>query len=162
MRIGSLSLLGVALNPNAPIYVVFLLLHAASAILGFGSVAIGGLYLPKFARNEAEGVAFFRQGRALSKVVVPLTLALGVTLMVLAGRGSNFYSHLWFQAAVTCYLIAYGLCLVGIWPREALIRRAIFDGVAVEKKTMVAIQKAIVGVELLVVVAFVLMITQPG
>ena len=141
---------------------VFLILHAASAILGFGSVAIGGVYLPKFARSEAEGVAFFRQRRALSKVVVPLTLAFGVTLMALAGRAANFYGHLWFQGAVICYLVAYGLCLVGIWPKEALIRRAIFDGENVEVKTMVAIQKAIVGVELMVVVAFVLMITQPG
>ncbi len=150
------------MSPNAPIYVVFLILHSASAIVGFGSVAIGGVYLPKFARNEAEGVAFFRQGRALSKVVVPLTLAFGVTLIVLAGGNSNFYSHLWFQGAVTCYLIAYGLCLVGIWPKEALIRRAIFDGERVEMKTMAGIQKAIIGVELMVVIAFLLMIAQPG
>ncbi|MDA8196720.1 MAG: hypothetical protein M0019_05865 [Actinomycetota bacterium] len=150
------------MNPNAPLYVVFLLLHAASAVLGFGSVAIGGLYLPKLARKEEEGIAFFRQGRALSKVVIPLTLALGVTLMFLAGPNSNFYSHLWFQGAVTSYLIAYGLCLIGIWPKEALIRRALFDDEKIDAKTLVGIQKAIVGVELLVVVAFVLMVSQPG
>ena len=154
------------MNPNSPIYVVVLLAHAGSALVGFGSVALAGFYAPRLANGEDEGRRFFGSKRIVSRSMVFATALFGVSLLFLSAKPAVFLRYPWLRFGIVLYLAATFTVIFFIWPIERRLSEAIrvlepndFHSI---KNLCVSLGRRCALVDVLVAVTLLLMVTQPG
>lgn len=158
-------------------YGVALALHIVSAVVGFGMLALSGLYGAWGDRIETpEGRQDLRQyfgranrsGRALWAVPV----AGGIALALHNGVGA--LGKAWVFAALACWTVAAVLAVAVIWPAERRIRPIVtaFDGApgagpsGASRSELAALCRPVVRAaaccDCVFVVALALMVLQPG
>jgi hypothetical protein len=115
----------------APLYDVLLVAHVASAVLGFGSIAIGGWAASVGCRSsDPMGVEwvvrFFRPGIDWPGRVIFLVPVLGLTMLL--GGDRSEVARVWPWLGLTIWSAAAGLATAMGWPAE---RRAQLELAAV-------------------------------
>jgi hypothetical protein len=117
----------VAVRSHTP-YDVLVGLHVAAAIVGFGAVALSGVYGGSATRPGRDGAMeelrryFSAPGRAgLLVTVVPV---LGVAAL-LAEPGPTQLGQLWVAVALVLWVIASVLLFLVVRPAEVAIRREV-------------------------------------
>jgi hypothetical protein len=117
----------LAVRSHAP-YDVLVGLHVAAAILGFGAVALSGVYGGSATRPGRDGALeelrryFTAPGRA--ELLVTVVPVLGVVAL-LAEPGPTRLGQLWVAVALVLWVVASGLLFVVVRPAEAAIRREV-------------------------------------
>ncbi|MDA8374962.1 MAG: hypothetical protein M0Z91_12085, partial [Actinomycetota bacterium] len=113
--------------------------------------------------EEAE--RFFSSKRTVSRSMVWLTGILGLALLLLNHRSARLASYPWLRIVVLDYLAASAFVAMAIWPLEARIREALASGAEDMAKARAAgarlVKRSLVS-DLALVLAAVLMVTQPG
>ena len=146
---------------HAGIYDLLVAVHVASAVVGFGAVALSGAYGARARRAHTPGAGeevdrYFRsKGRAEYLILaVPF---LGVAALSVR-PGGNDYADVWVVAALLIWLAAAAALLLVVRPAERRIREGTRDG-AVMPGTRLMWSAALCDV--LFVAALALMVTQP-
>ena len=155
------------LNPNQPLYVVLLLVHAGAALIGFGSIGLGGFYATRLdSVDPEESRRFFLAKRTVARVMVVVAGVLGLLLLALNSNRSAFLGYLWLRIAVADYLVLLTFVIFGVWPLERRIRESLTEGQAayanaVRNLAALMVRRSVV-VDVLASFALLLMVTQPG
>lgn len=159
-------------------YDVFVALHVAAAVLGFGSVALSGVYGGNARRLDQESAAeelrrYFRApGRVeLALLAVPVFGAAALAL----DPGSRGFGELWVDVGLGLWAVAAVLLLGIVRPAEAVLRRAsraaevpeepVGHGLISERGLPAAgrrLQWAAAGTDLIFLVALIVMVIKPG
>lgn len=140
----------------------FVVLHVVAAVIGFGSVAISGVYGGTARHPERQGAAeetqrYFRApGRA--ELVLLLVPVLGAVALGLRPDGADFGAF-WVISGFVLWMAASALLLAVVRPAEAAISRA---GPAGDAAAGARLMWAGAACDLLFVLALGLMITQPA
>lgn len=154
------------MNPNTPIYVVLLIGHAGAAIFGFGTLALSGYYASRNNKETKEAVAYFSSRRTGPKILVFIALALGVILLLLSSTPSHLIESVWLQLGIFDYIIAAMIGILIIWPSESRLRQVLRSSSGEMQDLISDLSRRIVWagvtIDVLLIVALVLMITQPG
>ncbi len=153
------------MTANQPAYVVLLLAHATAALIGFGSVALSAYYARRLGTPGEEAERFFASKRTVSRSMVWATGILGLALLLLNHRSARLASYPWLRIVVVDYVIAAAFVAVAIWPLEGRIRKALAsaeEGMAMARAAGAALVKRSLVSDLALVLAAVLMVTQPG
>lgn len=102
-------------------YKLFLLLHIASAIIGFGGVVLNGVYAQRARkRPPAEALAVVEDNAWVSfkvaEIFIYLTAVFGLGLVGLSDEIWKF-SQLWVWLAIVIYVVALGVSHGLLMPR---------------------------------------------
>jgi hypothetical protein len=148
---------------NQGIFDVLVALHVVSAVVGFGSVAISGVYgaaarHPDRPDSTEETRRYFRSpGRAEWLIlVVPF---LGLAALGLRPEGAHL-GQVWVVAGFIVWVAAAVLLLAVVRPSEREIRHSTGDPPPVRAARR--LMWASIGSDVLFVVALALMVTQPA
>lgn len=140
----------------------FVVLHVVAAVIGFGSVAVSGVYggtarHPERQESAEETQRYFRApGRA--ELVLFLVPVFGAVALGLRPEGADFGAF-WVISGLVVWTAASALLLAVVRPAEAAIRRA---GTAADAAAGSRLMWAAAACDVLFVVALGLMITQPA
>jgi hypothetical protein len=110
----------------APLYDALLILHVLTAVVGFGSLAIGGLVAAAGRRSsepagEERVVRFFREGVDWPARTVLLVPVLGLALLFGGDRSSESMPWPWLGLAV--WFVALAILHLRTWPAEREAQR---------------------------------------
>jgi len=114
-------------------YDVFVALHVTTAVVGFGSVALSGVYGGSARHLDQETAAeevrrYFRAPRRAELVLlaVPIFGAVAVAL----GPGGSGFGEAWVDLGLGLWLVAATLLLGVVRPAGAVLRRASLEAEA--------------------------------
>lgn len=98
------------LGDASPILDVLILAHVLVGLLGYGSVAVSGLYARKVRREgvSAEVKRYFDGKRNRAQLFVYLVPVLGIIVGVVASPPKP-WGYLWFQVAVGLWIVSAGV-----------------------------------------------------
>lgn len=155
------------------VYDVFVALHAASALVGFGSVALSGIYGGNARHLEQAPAAeelrrYFRSPTRfeLALLAVPVFGAVAVAVGPGArGSASSGFGQLWVDLGLSLWVVAAALLVGIVRPAEALLRRASRTGELTDPGLPAAGRRlgwAGAACDLIFVVALVIMVIKPG
>jgi hypothetical protein len=152
-------------------YDVLVALHVAAAVVGFGSVAMSGVYGGSARRADREEAMeelrryFGPPGRLeLLIAVVPF---LGAAALAV-GPGTSHFGQAWVAVGIALWLVAAGLLFGVVRPAEATLRRTIKAAPPVDgpghglRSAGVRLQWAAAASDLIFLVALVVMVIKPG
>ncbi|MGO9197300.1 MAG: DUF2269 family protein [Acidimicrobiales bacterium] len=110
----------------APLYDILLILHIASALIGFGSIAVGGVAASAGRRSgdpacEERVVRFFREGTDWPGRVIFVVPVIGL-VMLLGGDHADI-GHAWPWLGLGLWFVASGLASGLGWPAERRAQR---------------------------------------
>jgi hypothetical protein len=160
-------------------YKLFLLLHIASAIIGFGGVILNGVYAQRARkRPPAEALAVMEVNAFVSikvaEIFIYLTAVFGLGLVGLSDKAIKF-SQTWIWLAIVVYVVALGVSHGLLMPRVkkllALMRSMVESGPPAGGPPPQAAEMAKIGPQIgglsmvlnvALVVILVLMIWKPG
>jgi uncharacterized membrane protein len=160
-------------------YKLFLLLHIASAIIGFGGVILNGVYAQRARkRPPAEALAVMEVNAFVSikvaEIFIYLTAVFGLGLVGLSDEAIKF-SQTWIWLAIVVYVVALGVSHGLLMPRVkkllALMRSMVDGGPPAGGPPPQAAEMAKIGpqigaismvLHLALAVILVLMIWKPG
>ncbi len=150
-----------------PAYDVLVILHVASAIVGFGAVAISGIYGGGVRRVDRPGARdearrFFSSPGAAEWAVLAVPV-FGLAALALR-PGPSQATRLWVPAALAVWLVAAVVLVVVVRPAEARIRVGLGDPDSDPDKLRQAgrtLARGAAACDLAFVVAFFLMIFRP-
>jgi uncharacterized membrane protein len=139
-------------------------LHVVSAVVGFGAVAITGVYGAGAARPSRPGAAeetarYFRSPGWAEWLVLAVPF-LGAAALGFRPKGADF-GQVWVVAAAVIWAAAAALLLGVVRPAERQIRAAVAAGTTAIPAGR-RLMGATVASDLLFVAALVLMIGQPS
>lgn len=155
----------------APAYDVLLILHIASAFVGFGSLAVGGYFASAGRRSadpasDARLVRFFRPGVDWPGRLIFLVPLLGLTLLL--GGDHPDIPRVWPWLGLFLWLVAAGVASGVAWPAERRAQQAlgaVLDGDGSGRAAFTAacreMERAATLLSALFVTVVVLMIVQP-
>lgn len=111
---------------NGTLYGFVLAAHVVSAFIGFGAVAVTGIYgaRTKAARRPREDpalVRYFRPGRNWAELVLVLTPLLGLTLLF--GGDRSAVGQVWPWTGLALWTVAVGAASSLAWPAERSLQR---------------------------------------
>lgn len=166
-------MLGVLTTAGHPgghpaVYDVLVALHVVCAVVGFGAVAVSGVYgaigrTAGAAGSRPESVdevrRFFRSGSAVEHLLL-VAPVFGIAAMSVRPGGSEF-GQLWAIAGLVIWVAAGGLLLGVVRRAERRIRASIGDDQALGVGAR-RLMWAGAGSDLLFVIALLLMVTQPS
>jgi Predicted integral membrane protein (DUF2269) len=139
-------------------------LHVVSAVVGFGAVAITGVYGAGAARplrpGAAEETARYFRSPGWAEWLVLAVPFLGAAALGVRPKGANF-GQVWVVAAAVIWAVAATLLVGVVRPAERRIRAAVAAG-ATAIPAGRRLVWATVASDLLFVAALVLMIGQPS
>lgn len=102
----------IELGNDSTLYGILLFLHIICAILGFGSLALNGLYGQQAAeRKGPEGVAIGQANMAVSKVAevfVYGVFVFGILLVLTAEDDIIGFGDLWVWLSILLFIVALG------------------------------------------------------
>ncbi len=146
---------------DGEIYQLVLVLHIASVVVGFGAIALNGVYARQaHRRGGAEGVAIGEANRAVTRAASSFVYAvplLGIALILLSDDTWAF-DQLWISLSFLLYLVAAGLLGAVVIPSQKRISAATGDLDRLQAKVAAGTG----AINLLVVVLIALMLWKPG
>jgi hypothetical protein len=171
------------------LYDVVLLAHVASGLVGYGSVAATGYYAAEARRLEpllaargdpppdafpaggplasrsARVRRYFSPGANLAARLVYLVPVLGAVLVAEAGKRS-WLGQPWLLGALSLWVLSAGVAQFVLWPAETDLQD-LLSGAGEEDSPPLSraarrVELAAVVMSLCYLVAFVLMVAQPG
>jgi uncharacterized membrane protein len=161
------------MGTGSALYRIILLLHIATAIVGFGGVITHGAYHARAFRGPAGAAAtILTATRGIGKIAdyaIYAVLPLGIVLVAISDDAIGFGDP-WISASFLVWILMVGAAHGAVRPAvKTMIERAgaIGEDTVLETDTdaAAAARKLMIGeaaVQLLLVVALVLMIWQPG
>ena len=130
--------------------------HVVCAVVGFGSVALSGVYGAIVSRpGDREETARYFASRGWTELLVLPVPILGAAALAMKPEKGDF-ADLWVSGGIVAWSAATALLLRVVRPAEASIRR----GIEVEGSGR-RLMWASVATDVLFVVALGLMVTQP-
>jgi len=156
-----------ASGPGTTVYRLFLFLHIASAIVGFGSVTLNGLYAAKaLNRGGAEGAAISEANYEVGKIAELAIYAVFVFGLVTAILGNNHglkFSQTWLSLAMLLYIVAIGLSHGILIPTHRKLNEAMRSGDRAAIDPLFKRAGAVGGgLNLILAVILFLMVFKPG
>jgi hypothetical protein len=155
------------------IYDVLVGAHVVAAVIGFGSVAISGVYGASARRLRAgpqdgadrpeavEEIRRYFRGRNLVEYLLLVVPFLGVAALALR-PGRHGYGDVWVVASEVIWVVAATLLLFVVRPAEGAIRRAAGTGdLGGAGRHGTRLFWASVATDVLFVTALAFMVTQP-
>ena len=138
-------------------YDALLALHVVCAVVGFGAVAISGVYgaLARKPSNAAETARYFAAGGLAEWLVLPVPF-FGLAALLVDHRSRDL-SDLWVVGGGALWIAAAAVLLVVVRPAEKRLRRG-EETAAAGRSLMLAGTAS----DVLFVAALALMVTQPG
>jgi hypothetical protein len=159
-----------ATGPLTGVYRLFLFLHIASAIIGFGAVVLNGVYAAQIRKrppNEAAAIA--EANTAVTKVgeyFIYAVFVFGLIVAILGTKDKVHYydfSDLWLSISMALYVVGIGVSHAVMIPTGRRINEVLRAGGGPEMETLG--RKAALGgtfLNLLLVVILLLMVFKPG
>ena len=152
-----------ATSGHAGIFDVLLVLHVVCAVVGFGSVAISGVYgaairHPDQRASREETTRYFHS-RGWAELLILAVPVFGVAALALRPSGADF-GDVWVIAGLVMWMAAAVALIVVVRPAEKVIRGSPSGpalGVAGRR-----LMWASAACDVLFVGAFALMVTQPA
>lgn len=125
----------------APLYDILVVAHVASAVLGFGSIAIGGRMASIARRSRAPGeearvVRFFRQGTDWPARLVLAVPVIGFVLLFGGDRAA--VGRPWPWIGLGLWTVALGHVTAVGWPAERQAQRELASVVAGDGSRLLA------------------------
>lgn len=145
------------LGASTGLYDALLVLHVVCALVGFGAVAVSGVYggLARNPANQPETDRFFASSLRAEWLIVPVPFfGLGA---LLADHRSGALSDFWVLGGVALWIVATALLVAVVRPAQSRIR-----GASRRPEEGRVLLWAGVLSDVLFVVALALMVTQPG
>lgn len=146
---------------DGEIYRLVLVLHIAAVVVGFGAIALNGVYARLAQRRGgAEAVAIGEANRAATRGASAFVYAvpvLGIALILLSDDTWAF-DQLWISLSLLLYLVAAGLLGAVVIPSQKRMSAATGDLDRLRGK----VEAGTAAINLLVVVLLALMIWKPG
>lgn len=165
MQLAGAALLALSSNRGAA-YDVVLLGHVLAAVIGFGAVAVAGVYALLLARSGPPSVSvlrYYRPGVNWAGRVTFLVPVLGVALVGMS-HGSWSYNDHWVIGGLALWAVAALVGELVVWPAERGLQRLVTEDSpdAVRQRSLVR-QVAASSAALLIVfvVALVIMVAKP-
>lgn len=141
---------------------VMVALHVACAVVGFGSVAVSGVY-GGIARHPdrpgaAEEAGRYFQGRGWAELSIALVPVFGATAVGLRPGHLGGFGQVWVIAGLAIWAVAAAVLFAVVRPAERDIR-----GLDVDRATAASgrLMWGSVGCDVLFVAALVFMVAQP-
>lgn len=151
--------------------VTIVVLHVASAAVGFGAIFLTGVYAGLARRRADEAVRrYFRPGTNWAARAVYAVPVLGVVL-VATSNGSVRYSQAWVWVSLLLWVLAATLAQAVVWPAEHRIQRLLAEpppgAGSGDRQPELGhecrrVQWAAVGIDVVFVAVMVLMVARPG
>jgi uncharacterized membrane protein len=141
---------------------VFVAMHVICAVVGFGSVALSGVYGAAARRPEhqspSEETARYFQSRGWSELLILAVPVFGAAALGVRPEGSDF-GDFWVVAGLVIWAVAAGLLLVIVRSAEGRIRRSGDREQA--RHPGAQLMWAAAACDVLFVLALAIMVTQP-
>jgi hypothetical protein len=158
-------LAGAAGSARNPAYDLVLLAHVLSALVGFGSVVVAGLYALAFERSNPPTEAvrrYYRPGVNWAGRVIYLVPTFGVALIAMSDGDWSYADH-WIVIGLGLWAFAAVVAEVALWPAERRLQAVAADASsAADLRSLCFRVASIAGFELIVlVVASVVMVAKP-
>jgi hypothetical protein len=151
---------------NSPGYVLLLVLHVLTALVGFGALAMTGLFASRTAsaRDPLADPAlrrFFRPGANLSAIGLGALPIFGALLLVFDTTGQSREAYPWI--GLCCWALATAICAAVVWPCERAIQHAFADGgeVTVVRQVARRCERAVGAAVVCGVIGLAVMVVQP-
>ena len=146
---------------DGEIYRLVLLLHIAAVIVGFGGIALNGVYGSQARqRGGSEGAAIGEANRAATRgasSLIYLVPLFGIALVLLSD-GTWGFDQPWISLSFVLYLVAAGLLGAVVVPSQ----RRIGSGDGDLERLHGKVAQATAAINLLAVALLALMIWKPG
>jgi hypothetical protein len=150
-----------ATSGHQGIFDVLVGLHVVSAVIGFGSVALSGIYGAAARRSEDQGLSEettrYFGSRGWPELLILAVPVFGAVAIGFRPEGADF-GAVWVTGGLVLWALASALLLGVVRPAEKRIR----GGGAGLGSSGTRLMWAAVACDLLFVVALALMITQPA
>ena len=144
------------------IYDAFVALHVICAVVGFGSVALSGVYGAAARRPEhqspAEETTRYFQSRGRPELLILAVPLFGAAALGFRPEGSEF-GQVWVIGGLVVWMVAAGLLFAIVRPAESRIRRSGDRQEAARPATR--LMWAAAACDVLFVIALAIMVTQP-
>ena len=156
-----------ATGPGTTVYRLFLYLHIATAIVGFGGVTLNGLYASKALRRRgAEGAAVSEVNFEVSHVAefaIYAVFVFGLIVGILGNNKGFKFSDAWLSIAMLLYFVAIGVSHGVLIPTHKKLNAALRGG---DESAIEALYKragaAGGALNLILAVILFLMVFKPG
>ena len=159
-----------ASGPGTNVYQLFLFLHIASAIVGFGAVVLNGVYAAKARQRPApEAAAIMETNFQVSKIgeyAIYAVFVFGLVVAILGGRGDNAavdFGDMWLGLSMGLYVVGIAISHAVMIPTHRRIVEVLKSGGGSELAQLN--QKAALGgtvLNLILAVILFLMVFKPG
>jgi prepilin signal peptidase PulO-like enzyme (type II secretory pathway) len=153
------AVMSAAAHTHQTVYDVLVGLHVLAAVIGFGAVAISGVYGATAARPDRPGAVQeterYFQSRGRAELLVLVVPWIGAGALAFRPQGADF-GAVWVVAAAVIWLMASALLLLVVRPAEAALRNG--GGADAGRR----LKWGAAAVDLCFVAALVLMIGQPA
>jgi len=155
---------------DSPLYDLVLALHIASALAGFGALALTGVNAAAARRLAGRPPderlrRYFRPGRNWAARALFLVPVFGALLLLLHHGADARHPFPWIGLGL--WLVATGLASAVVWPGERAVQAALAPGAEVASDAGLAarcrqVERAATLTSALFVLAVAVMIAQPG
>ena len=146
-------------------YDLVLLAHVLSALVGFGAVAVAGLYAVAFERSSPPTDAvrrYYRPGVNWAGRVIYLVPVFGAALIAMS-HGDWSYADHWVALGLGLWGVAAVVAEVALWPAERRLQAVVADPTSATDLRSQCRWVAFIAASLLIVlvVASVVMVAKP-
>jgi hypothetical protein len=146
-------------------YDLVLLAHVLSALVGFGAVAVAGLYALALMRSGASTDAmmrYYRPGVNWAGRILVLVPVFGVALIAMS-HGQWSYSDGWVSTGLVLWAVAAVVAEMALWPAERRLQVAVGDTSSAIALRPLCLRVVVLAAVLFVVlvVAMVVMVAKP-
>jgi hypothetical protein len=120
---------GAARPVSSPAYDVVLLAHVLSALVGFGSVVVAGLYALAFERSSPPTEAvrrYYRPGVNWAGRVIYLVPVFGAALIAMSNGDWSYADH-WVAIGLGLWAMAAVVAELALWPAERRLQAVVAD-----------------------------------
>jgi hypothetical protein len=122
------ALLATSSSSNHGVFVALVVVHAISALMAFGGIAISGVYAGTAGHPERPGALEearrWFSGRNWGVLLLPVVPVLGVLALVADGHPGRI-SQAWVVAALAVWCLVAAIGWVVVRPAEATLRRTL-------------------------------------
>lgn len=152
------------LGSKSPIYDILLLAHIVCAIGGFGANGLAGYYAGQLSPDPSEqAIKYFSSPSFLAEKLLYLVPVFGL-IMIGVSHGMSEFSKPWINAGIVLWILAIGVAHSLVWPSERKIAEIVSSNW--DRSNLPQLSKKLnrgaLILDIIFVLAFVVMISQPG